>query len=187
MGKVYLDMYGVQGRVGNKTYYRSNGETYVREIVSPKNPKTDAQTTQRVFVKAVGNTYSELKEICNHSYEGYNTGAECSNYFRSVNLRYLRDRAATLQESGQSLSQFFQFTPLQSKKWTPFAAIISEGHLPVVAVGIDAVNYGSPVPMLWQEPNACSHVLLFALKGDSELNSCLPVRSRSLFAIINER
>jgi len=138
MAKVYLDMYGVQGRVGNKTYYRSNGETYVREVVSPKNPKTDAQTTQRVLMKAVCTTYSEFKDVCNHSYEGHNTGADSSNYFRSVNLRYLRDRAAILQESGQSLSQFFQFTPLQSKKWTPFAAIISEGHLPEVAVGIDA-------------------------------------------------
>lgn len=138
MAKVYLDMYGVQGRVGNKTYYRSNGETHVREIVSPKNPKTDAQTTQRVLMKAVCTTYSEFKEICNHSYEDHNTGADCSNYFRSVNLRYLRDRAATLQETGQSLSQFFQFTPLQSKKWTPFSAILSEGNLPVVAVSIDA-------------------------------------------------
>lgn len=131
-------MYGVQGRVGNKTYYRSNGETHVREVVSPKNPKTDAQTTQRVLMKAVCTTYSKFKEICNHSYEGHNTGADCSDYFRSVNLRYLRDRAATLQESGQSLSQFFQFTPLQSKKWTPFSAILSEGNLPVVAVSIDA-------------------------------------------------
>ena len=74
MAKVYLDMYGVQGRVGNKTYYRSNGETFVREVVSPKNPKTDAQTTQRVLVKAVGKTYAEMKEICDHSFEGYGTG-----------------------------------------------------------------------------------------------------------------
>ena len=138
MAKVYLDMYGVQGRVGNKTYYRSKGETFVREVVSPKNPKTDAQTTQRVLVKAVGNTYAEMKEICNHSFEGYANGAECSNRFRAVNLRYLRDRATILQNSGQSLGQFYQFAPIESEKWTPFAAIISEGHLPEIAVGIDA-------------------------------------------------
>lgn len=28
--------------------------------------------------------------------------------------------------------------PLQSEKWSPFAAIISMGHLPEVSVGIDA-------------------------------------------------
>lgn len=62
----------------------------------------------------------------------------CMNKFKKVNLRYLRERAAALQNSGQSLSQFYQFMPLQSEKWSPFAAIISMGHLPEVSVGIDA-------------------------------------------------
>ena len=79
-----------------------------------------------------------MKSICNHSFEDCTNGAECSNRFRSVNLRYLRERAATLQNSGQSLGQFYQFAPIESTKWTPFAAIISEGHLPEIAVGIDA-------------------------------------------------
>lgn len=55
-----------------------------------------------------------------------------------MNLRYLRERAATLQSLGQSLNQFYQFMPLQSEKWSPFAAIISMGHLPEVSVSIDA-------------------------------------------------
>ena len=60
------------------------------------------------------------------------------NKFKKVNLRYLRERAATLQKTGQSLNQFYQFVPLQGEKWSPFAAIISMGHLPEVSVGIDA-------------------------------------------------
>ena len=60
------------------------------------------------------------------------------NKFKKVNLRYLRERAATLQSLGQSLNQFYQFMPLQSEKWSPFAAIISMGHLPEVSVSIDA-------------------------------------------------
>ena len=103
-----------------------------------KNPKTAAQTLQRVLVKVVGMTYAMLKIICNHAYENTSNGRECMNKFRKVNLKYLRERAATLQQSGQSLSQFFQFMPLQSEKWTPFAAIISQGHLPEVSVSIDA-------------------------------------------------
>ena len=43
-----------------------------------------------------------------------------------------------MQHSGQGLDGFYQFAPLQSEKWTPFAAIISEGHLPEVTVGISA-------------------------------------------------
>jgi hypothetical protein len=35
------------------------------------------------------------------------------------------------------LDGFYQFDPIDSEKWTPFAAIISEGHLPAVTVGID--------------------------------------------------
>ena len=103
-----------------------------------KNPKTTVQTLQRVLVKVVALAYAMMKAICNHSFEGVTNGFECMNKFKKVNLRYLRERAAALQNSGQSLSQFYQFMPLQSEKWSPFAAIISMGHLPEVSVGIDA-------------------------------------------------
>lgn len=102
------------------------------------NPKTAAQTLQRVLVKVVALAYAMLKTICNHSFEGVTNGFQCMNKFKKVNLKYLRERAATLQNSGQSLSQFYQFMPLQSDKWSPFAAIISLGHLSEVTVGIDA-------------------------------------------------
>ena len=134
------EMYGATGKVGNKSYYQVDGKTYVREIVTPKNPKTTAQTLQRVLMMAVTMFYAVLKAICNHSFEGLSTGAKCANKFKKVNLKYLRERAATLQNSGQSLSQFYQFMPLQSEKWTPFAAIISEGHLPSVSVAVDAAG-----------------------------------------------
>ena len=124
MARMNSEMYGAIGKVGNKTYYQSDGKTIAREIVTPKNPKTDAQTLQRIFVKIVGMFYAIIKIISNHSFEGYSTGAKCAERFRSLNLRYLRERATTLQQSGQSLSQFYQFVPLQSDKWMPFAAII---------------------------------------------------------------
>ena len=103
-----------------------------------KSSKTTAQTLQRILIKVVGVAYAMLKFICNHSFEGFSNGRKCANRFRSVNLRYLRERAATLQDSGQSLSQFYQFMPIQSDKWSPFAVIISQGHLPEISVGIDA-------------------------------------------------
>ena len=102
------------------------------------NSKTNAQTLQRVFIKVVGIAYAKLKEICSHSFEGFSKGRKCANRFRSMNLKYLRERAATLQDSGQSLNQFYQFMPIDSERWSPFAAIISQGHLPEIKVGIDA-------------------------------------------------
>jgi hypothetical protein len=100
--------------------------------------KTTLQKLQRVLVKAVGMAYGKFKELCGHAFEGMSTGYECMNRFKKLNLRYLRERAATLQNSGQSMYQFYQFMPLQSDKWSPYAAIISQGHLPEVAVAIDA-------------------------------------------------
>ena len=105
-----------------------------------KNPKTTAQTLQRVLVKVVGMAYAMLRAICNHSFEDVSNGYGCMNKFRKLNLKYLRERAATLQNSGQSLRQFYQFIPLQNDNWTPIAAIISQGSLPEVSVGIDAAG-----------------------------------------------
>ena len=103
-----------------------------------KNPQTEAQTIQRVMLKAVSAAYSKLKDICNHSFEGISRGLQSMNKFKKVNLKSVRERAASLQESGQSLNQYYQFAPIQSDKWVPLAAIISQGHLPEIYVGIDA-------------------------------------------------
>ena len=93
---------------------------------------------QRILMKVVSMAYVMLRVICGHSFEGVSSGSKSMNKFKKVNLRYLRERAATLQKTGQSLNQFYQFVPLQGEKWSPFAAIISMGHLPEVSVGIDA-------------------------------------------------
>ena len=132
------DMYGAIGRVGNKTYYQRMGKTIVRTNTRPKNPKTEDQSLHRVLVKAVNKSYSMLKEICNHTFEDYDNAFECMNKFKRVNLKYLREHATALMESGQGLDGFYQFAPIDSDKWTPFAAIISEGHLPAVSVDISA-------------------------------------------------
>ena len=138
MAEMTKDMYGAIGRVGNKTYYQRMGKTIVRTNTRPKNPKTEDQSLHRVLVKAVNKSYSMLKEICNHTFEDYDNAFECMNKFKRVNLMYLREHATALMNSDQGLDGFYQFTPLQSEKWTPFAAIISEGHLPAVTMGISA-------------------------------------------------
>ena len=143
MATMLQEMYGATGKVGNKTYYQSDGKTIVRVVVTPKNPKTSAQTVQRVLVKAVGLTYAKMKEICNHSFEGYESGARCANRFRSVNLKDLRERASTLQNSGQSLNTFYQFMPLQSNRWQPFAAIISDIGTHLCLIGYSQPDHSS--------------------------------------------
>ena len=138
MAEMTKDMYGAIGRFGNRTYYQRGGKTIARTITKPKNPKTEDQSLQRVLLKAVIKGYSMLKEICNHTFEDYDNAFECMNKFKRVNLKYLREHATALMESGQGLDGFYQFAPIDSDKWTPFAAIISEGHLPAVSVDISA-------------------------------------------------
>lgn len=133
------EMYGAQGRVGNKTYYRApSGATVARTVVTPKNPKTQAQTYQRVIAKQVSACYAKMKEICDHSFEGVTMGAESMNRFRKLNLVTLRSRAAEIQNAGISLAEFYQFQPIGSEKFVPAAVIISEGSLPKVKAGIDS-------------------------------------------------
>ena len=140
MAEMTKEMYGAIGRVGNKTYYQRMGKTIVRTITKPKNPKTEGQSLHRVLVKAVNKSYSKLKAICDHTFEDYDNAFDCMNKFKRVNLKYLREHATALMNSGQDLDGFYQFDPIDSEKWTPFAAIISEGHLPAVTVGIDAAG-----------------------------------------------
>lgn len=143
------EMYGAQGRVGNKTYYRApSGATVARTVVTPKNPKTQAQTYQRVIAKQVSACYAKMKEICDHSFEGVTMGAECMNRFRKLNLVTLRSRAAEIQNAGISLAEFYQFQPIGSEKFVPAAVIISEGSLPKVKAGID--NQSSLMTMVAQ-------------------------------------
>ena len=138
MAEMTKDMYGAIGRFGNRTYYQRGGKTIARTITKPKNPKTEDQSLQRVLLKAVIKGYSMLKGICNHTFEDYDNAFECMNKFKRVNLKYLREHATALMESGLGLDGFYQFVPIDSDKWTPFAAIISEGHLPAVSVDISA-------------------------------------------------
>jgi hypothetical protein len=136
MAEMTSDMYGAQGRIGNKTYYRSNGKTVAREIVAVKNPKTNLQTLQRVIAKQVNMSYKMLKNICDHSFEGITNGANCAAKFRKLNMRNLRAKAAELQAAGQSLAQFYNFQPISSEKWVPGALILSQGQLPKIAVNV---------------------------------------------------
>ena len=140
------EMYGASGKVGNKVYYRSaSGKTVAREKVTPKNPKTTAQTIQRIIIAQVGLTYKAFKEICDHSFEGYSMGAQCSNRFRKLNCDYCRDRASEINQAGLSLAEFYNFQPIGSTKFVPGAAIIAQGSLPQVFVTMGQDELGLKV------------------------------------------
>ena len=61
---------GGKGKLAGATVYQQNGETVMREVVSPTNPKTEKQIIQRIIMHTVMQAYSKMKEICDHSFEG---------------------------------------------------------------------------------------------------------------------
>lgn len=122
--------FGIQGKVGDRVYYTSNGKTVVRQISAAEyNSKTVQQILQRVITKTVVNNYSALKDIVNHSFQGVKKGADSMAYFNKINAHYLRDRAAEIVNAGTSLDSFIQFSKLGQKKFVPAALYISEGTL----------------------------------------------------------
>lgn len=125
--------FGINGKVGDRVYYTSNGKTVVRQLSAAEyNSKTVQQLLQRVITKTVVNNYSALKDIVNHSFQGVKKGADSMAYFNKINAHYLRDRAAEIVNAGQSLDSFIQFSKIGQKKFIPAALYISEGTLTAV-------------------------------------------------------
>ena len=82
----------VEGKIGNIVGMKgSNGRSYARARVTPKNPKTQQQSIQRVIFGTAAKAYSALKSICDHSFEGIQYGAKSQQYFMKINLQLLRD------------------------------------------------------------------------------------------------
>lgn len=97
MAKDNLFLGTARGSVGDVTFSRLNGiqVTRVRNR-SPRNPQSPAQMVQRIIMSTVGKAYSFMSEICNHSFEGFETGQLSQRKFMEVNIGILRDKVADI-------------------------------------------------------------------------------------------
>lgn len=118
-----------RGSIGDVTLYRSFGQQRARaRNRKPKNPKTAGQTAQRIIMRTAVRAYSTLKELCDHSFEGKSYGAECMNYFNSVNADMLRAEAIMEQNAGEGY--YGDFSNIASPGITLNPFIVSKGQLP---------------------------------------------------------
>jgi len=127
-----------RGKVGSIVFSRSNGKQIVRakaDVV--KNPKTLAQTIQRIMLNTISQAYSKMSAICDHSFEGVKVGQDSMSYFMRQNLNALRKKVSEAVASGATMEEIFSFSPLGSGIFVPNDYLISKGKLPSVAV-IDA-------------------------------------------------
>ena len=95
MAKDNLFLGTARGSVGDIVFSRLDGQQVARvRNRSPRNPQSPAQMVQRIIMSTVGKAYSFLSEICNHSFEGFETGQLSQRKFMEVNVGLLRDKVA---------------------------------------------------------------------------------------------
>lgn len=95
MAKDNLFLGTARGSVGDVTFSRLNGVQVARvRNRSPRNPQSPAQMVQRIIMSSVGKAYSFMSKICNHSFEGFETGQLSQRKFMEINVGILRDKVA---------------------------------------------------------------------------------------------
>lgn len=168
MAEVKSWLKGANGRVGGLTLYQSGGKTIARESQSSaKDANSFAQAIQRVFMKTVSDQYSAYKIIADHSFQGKSAGRQCMSKFLSDNLNMFRERAAQLQNAGESIYDYYQFAHKGQQKFVPTSIILSRGSLPRILAGID--NNGAFALMQLNQPTYKGVIDQYGLKRGDQL------------------
>lgn len=120
------------GSTKNFTFSELNGQQITKERVNKvKNPRTLQQMRQRMVMATVSAAYSYLKEICDHSFEGFGVGSPCMSEFMRLNLDALKAKA-------QNDAAVTAFNAYQDKNINPVQFLVAKGSLneivPTIAV-----------------------------------------------------
>nr|WP_301840769.1 hypothetical protein [uncultured Prevotella sp.] len=111
------------GSTKNFTFSELNGQQITKERVNKvKNPRTLQQMRQRMVMATVSAAYSYLKEICDHSFEGFGVGSPCMSEFMRLNLDALKAKA-------QNDAAVVAFNAYQDKNINPVPFMVSKGSL----------------------------------------------------------
>lgn len=111
------------GSTKNFTFSELNGQQITKErVYKVKNPRTLQQMRQRMVMATVSAAYSYLKEICDHSFEGFGVGSPCMGEFMRLNLDALKGKA-------QNDAAVVAFNAYQDKNINPVPFMVSKGSL----------------------------------------------------------
>ena len=92
MAKVGFWLHGARGKLAGSSLRKgADGKTIISEIVTPYNPRTNAQIYQRAIMATVIRAYSAGKSVFDHSFQGRQVGAQNMERFMSLNARILRN------------------------------------------------------------------------------------------------
>ena len=131
-GNLFLG-YG-RGKVGDVVFSRQNGEQVTRaRNRAPRNPQSPLQMLQRVIMKTSSTAYSMLSPICDHAFQGYQTGTPNQSRFAELNVALMRNQMRDAINSGDPeeilASQEFNFAGKNSSLPQIRDYQISEGTL----------------------------------------------------------
>lgn len=111
------------GSTKNFTFSELNGQQITKErVYKVKNPRTLQQMRQRMVMATVSAAYSYLKEICDHSFEGFGVGSPCMSEFMRLNLD-------ALKASAQNDAAKVAFNAYQDKNINPVPFVVAKGSL----------------------------------------------------------
>lgn len=125
--------------IGDIVLYRRSGKQVSRVRVRKiSNPKTEAQYFQRIIMQTVQQAYSRMREITDHSFQGYSGSGNNMSRFLRVNLDALRQSFTQRVVEGEGdIAGVGGFVPLKTKYLAPNPYIISEGSLSPVNFTLD--------------------------------------------------
>lgn len=130
MAKVGFWLQGSKGKLSGASLSQTKNGTVIRNIVTPKNPRTDKQMSQRVIFATIAKAASVMKPIINHSFEGLEDGDACIKEFRKLNLFKLRNSvAADIAAENDPDELFAYLAPKGYPYITPNAYIVSRGSI----------------------------------------------------------
>ena len=146
MAKDNLFLGTARGSVGDVVFSRLNGVQVARvRNRSPRNPQSPAQMVQRIIMSTVGKAYSFMSEICNHSFEGFETGQLSQRKFMEVNVGLLRDKVAEVLaypvEEVVRSSEAYNFSFKNDYAPVVNSYMLSAGSLPSITLASNPSGY----------------------------------------------
>lgn len=148
-GNMFLGM--SRGSVGDVTFYRNRGNQVARaRNRAPMNPKTEAQTIQRMILATASKAYSRMKGIVDHSFQGVQYAGVSQSYFLKRAMEDIRNWVAqTITITGEYPAALrnpllyrglaFPLDPHQSG----VGLLISEGTIPSVPAVLNTPTEGA--------------------------------------------
>lgn len=146
MSKGNMFLGHARGKVGDIVFSRANGEQIVRARAAVvKNPKTEAQTIQRIILNTIAQAYSKMSEITDHSFEGVSPGQKSMSMFMKTNMNAMREKIAEELAAGGDYDAVSAFTPLGTNTFMPNVYVIAKGSLPEIKADLSGTDLSAHI------------------------------------------